>query len=43
MEGNGGGLPKMVKKSGFWTYVLDFFAVFPAWYAELAGIVLKLR
>jgi len=22
---------------------LDFFAVFPAWYAEPAGIILKLR
>jgi len=34
--------PKMVGKSGFWTCVLDFLAVFPARYAEPAGI-LKLR
>ena len=31
MEGNGGGLPKWWGESGFWTYVLDFLAVFPAW------------
>ena len=37
------GFAKMVGKSGFWTYVLDFLAVFSARYAEPAGIILKLR
>ena len=33
----------MVGKSGFWTCVLDFLAVFPTRYAEPAGIISKLR
>jgi hypothetical protein len=34
---------KMVGKSRFLTYVLDFLAVLLARYAEPAGIILKLR
>ena len=34
---------KIVGKSGFWTCVLNFLAVFPTRYAEPAGIISKLR
>jgi len=34
---------KMVRKSGFLTYVCDFLAVFSVRHAQTAGIILKLR
>jgi len=34
---------KMVRKSGFLTYVRDFLEVFPARHAQPAGIILELR